>query len=296
MGAFEDVYKAAGYTGTAVTAGMSLGTSFLISGLIQLGGSILGSMTAKRPPKSIEERNYEAIVDYYSDLGEKAKITRQIASVYTGKPVSDYGGSIGFMDALEIMKAKGFDFGELSDVVSGVDTVGGTITIKPGGATQAGIGRDIAPSDEEVKAYTDAVKGGDIAKTGPAMAGIVQGMAGRMEINNPLRFEHAGGNVSRTATPTKAEFMGFKPQDYESLYNRGVITEDEYKRMQMPLGHRATQTQQVYDRIYGEQQQATPPLNRKQQAQQASIQRAREEESVYVPNRKQQAQAKYRKS
>jgi hypothetical protein len=256
-------------TGTALapaTGGLSLGAAFIISGLIQLGGSILGSMTAKRPPKSIDERNYEAIVDYYSDLGEKAKITRQIASVYTGKPVSDYGGSIGFRDALEIMKAKGFDFGELNDVVSGVDTVGGTITIKPGGATQAGIGRDIAPSDEEVKAYTDAVKGGDIAKTGPAMAGIVQGMAGRVQ-NSPLRFEHAGGEVSRTATPTKAEFMGFKPQDFEGLYNRGVITEDEYKRMQGPLNRRATQTQQVYDRIYGKPEQVALPLNRKQQAQ-----------------------------
>ena len=74
--------------GGAATAGVGLmtgGTGFLISGLIQLAGGILGGLTRKEPPMSPQDRYFMNMVGFYSNLGKRHKAASSMYTAFTGK-------------------------------------------------------------------------------------------------------------------------------------------------------------------------------------------------------------------
>ena len=92
-------------TGIAVGTGvMSMGTGFIVAGLIQLAGGILGAMARPKPRLSPAELEYEAKIKFYRNLGRKSASARSIASLFTGKPKESFIGKIGFKDSVDAYK------------------------------------------------------------------------------------------------------------------------------------------------------------------------------------------------
>jgi len=102
---YEQPYSGAGVgsvpmVGKKAFEPLSTGTGFLVSGLLQIGGAILGSLFREKPKLTTEQQMFVNMTKFYSNLGRKSAQMRQFASMYTGKPVSSLG-KIGYNDAVD---------------------------------------------------------------------------------------------------------------------------------------------------------------------------------------------------
>ena len=80
-------------TATVIAAGTGLmtgGTGFIVAGLIQLAGGILGTLARPKPHRNPEEEAFERMVKFYRNLGKKSDVARSMASLFTGKPKSSF--------------------------------------------------------------------------------------------------------------------------------------------------------------------------------------------------------------
>jgi len=87
-------------TGATMLGPSTGGAGFIVAGLIQLAGGILGAMARKKPPRNPEDVAFERMIKFYRDLGKKSDVARSVASLFTGKPKSSFT-NIGYNSAVD---------------------------------------------------------------------------------------------------------------------------------------------------------------------------------------------------
>jgi hypothetical protein len=80
-------------------------TGFLVAGLIQIAGGVLGAIFGHKE-LTPEQEYFNRLCSFYSNLGKRSVAMRNTLSRVTGKPADSYVGRVGYRDAMDAFDRK----------------------------------------------------------------------------------------------------------------------------------------------------------------------------------------------